>query len=156
MKLTKIILSFILVLGLAFACKSEKKELKEATEEAIEAVEETAEEVAEEAEEVAEEAEEVAEEVAEEAEEVAEEAMEEAKTQKLSVVYPKDTKLANEVEKSIIALFNENPTIEQHFYDAYGFAVFPVITKAGLGIGGAGGKGLVFENKTVRKSSKTF
>ena len=65
------------------------------------------------------------------------------------MVYPKDTKLANEVEKSIIALFNENPTIEQHFYDAYGFAVFPVITKAGLGIGGAGGKGLVFENKTV-------
>ena len=34
------------------------------------------------------------------------------------------------------------------------FVFFPKITKGGLGIGGAGGKGLVFDNKTVVGESK--
>ena len=43
----------------------------------------------------------------------------------------------------------------QSFYDnAYGIAVFPEITKAGLAIGGAGGKGVVYKNKEVVGTSK--
>jgi len=67
----------------------------------------------------------------------------------ISVVYPKDTKLAGEVNDAIKGLVAGNPALKSHFAKAYGYVVFPNITKAGLGIGGAGGKGLVFQNNTV-------
>lgn len=37
---------------------------------------------------------------------------------------------------------------------AYGYAVFPKITKAGIGIGGAAGRGVVYQDTTVIGSSK--
>jgi len=51
-------------------------------------------------------------------------------------------------------LVDGNPEMDAYFHKAYGFAVFPKITKGGLGIGGAGGKGLVFDNKTVIGESR--
>ncbi|MGB5386077.1 MAG: lipid-binding SYLF domain-containing protein [Eudoraea sp.] len=43
----------------------------------------------------------------------------------------------------------------QSFKDkAYGYAIYPKITKAGLVIGGAGGKGLVYKGKQIVASSK--
>jgi len=145
MKLLKTFLAIVLIFGLAISCKSEKKEAQEAAEEVIEAVEDATEETQEAVEEDVEEAE-VA---AEEAEEAAEEVVQEAETKAITVYYPKDTELANEVDKAIKRLIADNPTIEKHFHSAYGYVVFPVITKAGLGVGGAGGKGLVFEKNTV-------
>jgi lipid-binding SYLF domain-containing protein len=38
-----------------------------------------------------------------------------------------------------------DPTIDSFFQRAYGYAIFPEITKGGLGIGGAQGDGTVFE-----------
>lgn len=38
-----------------------------------------------------------------------------------------------------------DPTIDSFFQKAYGYAIFPEITKGGLGIGGAQGDGTVFE-----------
>ena len=38
-----------------------------------------------------------------------------------------------------------DPGMDAFFKDAYGYAVFPEITKGGIGIGGAGGDGTVFE-----------
>lgn len=73
----------------------------------------------------------------------------EAKDAKISVVYPKDPKLVDEVEKAIKHLVTDNPSLKEYFQKAYGFVVFPVITKAGLGIGGAGGKGLTFQTQSV-------
>ncbi len=35
-----------------------------------------------------------------------------------------------------------------------GYAIFPKITKAGLVVGGAGGKGLVYQNKVIKGTSK--
>src|SRR5262249_62211890 len=35
--------------------------------------------------------------------------------------------------------------MDSFFNNAYGYAVFPKITKAGIGIGGAGGDGTVFQ-----------
>ena len=148
----------MLVGALIFACKSEKKDASEAVEDAVEAVSDAADETADAVEEGAEDAgdavEEAAEDVgdaAEDAGEAVEEAVEEATSEekKLVVYYPRDSKLANETEKAIKRLYQSNPTIQKHFYDAHGFAVYPVITKGGLGIGGAGGKGLVFENYKV-------
>ena len=154
MNFMKRFFTLMLVGALIFACKSEKKEASEAAEDAVEAVSEAAEETADAAEEGAEATEEATEEAAEEAAEEgaeAEDAAEEAAAdeKKLVVYYPRDSKLANETEKAIKRLYESNPTIQQHFYDAHGFVVYPVITKGGLGIGGAGGKGLVFEDYKV-------
>ena len=150
MKLFKTFLAIVLIFGLTFSCKSEKKDVQEAAEEAIEAVEETAEDVQEAAEEAVEEVEEAVEEAAE----AVEEGVQEAGAKAISVYYPMATELANEVDKAIKRLVADNPTIEKHFHEAYGYVIFPVITKAGLGVGGAGGKGLVFEkNKVVGSAS---
>ena len=52
---------------------------------------------------------------------------------------------------TIIALekFKQMPELDPYFQDAKGYAVFPNIGKAGFGIGGARGKGEVFQNGTV-------
>lgn len=70
------------------------------------------------------------------------------------VNYPKDTELASEVEAAIKEIIETHPELKVEFKKAYGFAVYPKITKAGLGIGGAGGKGLVFEKNAVIGLSK--
>ena len=144
----------LLLLGsLIFACKSDKKDaVSEAAEDAVEAVEDAGEAAADAVEEGAEAVGDAVEEGADAVEDAAdavEDAVDAASEKSLVVHYPRDSKLANETEKAIITLYQSNPTIKQHFYDAHGFAVYPVITKGGLGIGGAGGKGLVFENYKV-------
>ena len=142
----------LMLLGaLIFACKSEKKEASEVAEDAVEAVSDAAEETADAVEEGAEAAGEAVEEAAEEAGEAVEEAVEEATSEekKLVVYYPRDSKLANETEEAIKELYKSNPSIKEHFENTHAFAVYPKITKGGLGVGGAGGKGLVFENYRV-------
>lgn len=66
-----------------------------------------------------------------------------------TVNYPKDTELAGKVDATIKSLLANHPELESDFDNAYGYAIFPEVTKAGLGVGGAGGKGLVFENSNV-------
>lgn len=66
-----------------------------------------------------------------------------------TVDYAKNTELADLVDSTIKSLIKNHPELESEFSKAYGYAIFPKITKAGLGIGGAGGKGLVFENNAV-------
>src|SRR4026209_1998832 len=44
-----------------------------------------------------------------------------------------------------IAVFKDSPGSALFFDKAYGYAVFPTIGKAGLGVGGAHGTGRVFE-----------
>ena len=151
MNFMKRFFTLMLVGALIFACKSEKKEASEAAEDAVEAVSEAADDTADAVEEGAEATGDAVEEAAEDAGDSAEEAVEEATSEekKLVVYYPRDSKLANETEEAIKELYKSNPTIQQHFYDAYGFAVYPKITKGGLGVGGAGGKGLVFEDYKV-------
>lgn len=150
----KLLFAVMLVSAVAFSCKSEKKDATEAVETAVEETTEAVEEGAEATSEEASEAEAVAEEAASEVAEEATEAAEAVSEKKITVVFPKDTKLQEEVKEAMKALASENPEIEAHFYKEYAFAVFPKITKAGLGIGGAGGHGLVFDNKTVIGESK--
>ena len=40
---------------------------------------------------------------------------------------------------------NADPSIEAFFNNSHGYAIFPEITKGAVGIGGAGGDGVVFE-----------
>jgi len=53
--------------------------------------------------------------------------------------------------KTIEALnkFKKIPSLKPYFKKAKGYAVFPTISKAGIGIGGARGKGEVFEKDEV-------
>lgn len=152
MKLMKIIFTMILVCSLAFSCKSDKKEA------AVDAVEEAAEEsgetVSEESSEAVEEDAEATSEGDIETDEAVEEAGEVVAEKSITVIFPKDSKLQNETKDAIKELIDGNPEIEAHFHSAYGFAVFHKITKGGLGIGGAGGHGLVFDDKTVIGESK--
>ena len=155
MKLMKLLFAVMLVSAIAFSCKSEKKEAGEAVDAAVEetseAVEETSDAVEEEGAEVM--SEETSEAV-DAVEEVAEEVTEAVAEKKITVVFPKDTKLQNEVKASLAEFAKSNPKVEAHLHTAYAFAFFPKITKGGLGIGGAGGKGLVFDDKSVIGESK--
>lgn len=53
--------------------------------------------------------------------------------------------LHDEVQTTIRAFIRQDPAIEDHFQDAYGFAVFPSVGKGGAIIGGAWGRGEVYE-----------
>ena len=51
--------------------------------------------------------------------------------------------------KETIELFNKSEAVQPFFKNSYGYAVFPIIGKGGLFIGGAFGKGQVYKNGTV-------
>jgi len=165
MKLMKLLFTVMLVSAIAFSCKSEKKEAGEAIDDAVEETTEAASDAADAVVDAASDAADAVEEgadavgdAASDAVDAAGEAVEEVAAavteKKITVVFPKDTKLQNEVKASLTEFAKSNPKVEAHLHTAYAFAFFPKITKGGLGIGGAGGKGLVFDNKTVIGESK--
>lgn len=139
MKLFKIIIAVFLLTVITVSCKNDKKE-EAAPDETV------TEEVVVEEKVVTPEAEEVVEE-----ETAASEGAETAASEgaEISIVYPKDAELVDETGKALKRLVEDNPEMKGHFNSAYGFVIFPVITKGGLVVGGAGGKGLTFENKSV-------
>lgn len=60
---------------------------------------------------------------------------------------PEDKKsaLMKKSTEAMNAFLKNDPTLEAYFKKAYGYAVFPSITKAGALIGGARGKGVVYK-----------
>jgi lipid-binding SYLF domain-containing protein len=54
-----------------------------------------------------------------------------------------------DVARAILDVQNSDPGIEKFFSGAAGYAVFPKVGKAGMGIGGAHGKGLVIVGDQV-------
>lgn len=58
---------------------------------------------------------------------------------------------ASEVEdySSTIKLYQESPQVQLYFENAYGYAILPTVGKAGLGVGGAYGKGQVYRGGKV-------
>ena len=51
-------------------------------------------------------------------------------------------------EKALISMIEKAPKLQSFKDKAYGYAVFPKITKGAIGIGGAGGKGIVYKGDT--------
>ena len=116
MKLIKLLFTLMLVSAIAFSCKSDKKEaavdaVEEAAEETDEAVSETADAVEEGAEATSEEAAEAAESADEATEEATEEVTEVVAEKKITVVFPRDTKLQNEVKTSLTDFAKSNPKV---------------------------------------------
>jgi len=58
---------------------------------------------------------------------------------------------------AVIARFKEkDPDLAKTFREAYGYAVFPTVGKGGIGIGGARGKGYVYEQgRLIGRSTLT-
>jgi len=74
----------------------------------------------------------------------------------MSGVHPVAAQSESEVQAVIEGFKEGDPGIQGWFSDAYGYVVFPSVGKAGFGIGGARGKGLVYERgKLVGKSTLT-
>ena len=57
---------------------------------------------------------------------------------------------SHEEVQEVIQKFEEgDPGMQAWFREAYGYAVFPSVGKGGIGIGGAHGKGLVYEQQQL-------
>jgi lipid-binding SYLF domain-containing protein len=62
--------------------------------------------------------------------------------------------LEKDANKALNEMMKRSPKLKTYYDKAYGYVVYPKVTKAGLGIGGAGGKGIVYKNhKAVASSS---
>lgn len=61
--------------------------------------------------------------------------------------------LEQDANKALNSMMEKAPKLKAFYDKAYGYAVFPKITKAGIGIGGAGGKGIVYKNHVAIGSS---
>ena len=74
----------------------------------------------------------------------------------IAVAHPALAQSDAEVQEVIKKFEDGDPGMQAWFREAYGYAVFPSVGKAGFGIGGARGKGLVYEQrKLVGKSTLT-
>jgi len=58
-----------------------------------------------------------------------------------------------ESREALNEMIKESPRLRVFKNKAYGYVVFPRVTKAGIGIGGAAGRGVVFKNHQVVGSS---
>jgi lipid-binding SYLF domain-containing protein len=64
-----------------------------------------------------------------------------------------DPELASKSKEALDEMIKDSPKLNSFQEKSYGYAVFPRITKAGLGIGGATGNGIVYKNKEIVGSS---
>jgi len=62
--------------------------------------------------------------------------------------------LEKDCQETLSQMIKDAPKLQTFKDKAYGYAVYPKITKAGLVIGGAGGEGVVYKGGAVMGSSK--
>jgi lipid-binding SYLF domain-containing protein len=55
-----------------------------------------------------------------------------------------------------IEVFKKSPAVQLFFENAYGYAVFPIVGKVGVGIGGAYGKGQVYRREQVTGTARLY
>lgn len=72
----------------------------------------------------------------------------------MSVPAAEQTKLDQNVADTIQLFKNSDSNMEKLFQSAVGYAVFPEIGKTGIGIGGAEGRGQLFENGQLTGKTK--
>lgn len=54
--------------------------------------------------------------------------------------------LIEDSEKALAEMIEQQPKLKSYKDKSYGYAVFPKVTKGAFGVGGAGGKGIVYKN----------
>ena len=67
----------------------------------------------------------------------------------LTTTLPAHAQSDKEVQEVIQEFEKGDPGMKGWFADAYGYAVFPSVGKGAIGVGGARGKGLVYERGTL-------
>ena len=65
-----------------------------------------------------------------------------------------DPEAESNCEETIKAFKDKNGKFDAYFKEAYGYAIFPSIGKGAIGIGGAHGKGLVYEQSEIIGETK--
>lgn len=65
-----------------------------------------------------------------------------------------DGELISEGQTALNQMFEKAPELQAKVNAAYGYAIFPEIKKAGLIIGGAGGKGVVYRGGAITGEAK--
>jgi lipid-binding SYLF domain-containing protein len=69
---------------------------------------------------------------------------------------PEDQEINGKAAQAIADFKNKDPGMKVFFREAYGYAIFPTVGKAGIGIGGAFGKGEVYrQGKLLGSTSLT-
>src|SRR5688572_5560042 len=66
----------------------------------------------------------------------------------------KDKKIAVDCDSAKAEFLRSDPTLQNVFESAYGYAMLPNIGKAALGVGGASGNGIVYEQGKMVGSTK--
>jgi lipid-binding SYLF domain-containing protein len=56
-----------------------------------------------------------------------------------------DSELIHDAQATVETFRKKDPDLEKFFKSAVGWAVFPTVGKGGIGVGGAGGTGVLFE-----------
>jgi lipid-binding SYLF domain-containing protein len=66
-----------------------------------------------------------------------------------AMVSARDSRESEEAQakESKAAFIKTDPGLSNHFKDAYGYVIFPNIGKGALGVGAAGGQGVVYEKQ---------
>jgi len=62
--------------------------------------------------------------------------------------------LKDNADEALSNMLEESPKLETFKNKAHAYVVFPKVTKAGIGIGGAAGRGIVYKDGNVIGSSK--
>jgi len=62
----------------------------------------------------------------------------------------------NDVYTRTLQVFKDSPAVQEFFNSSYGYAVFPIIGKAGWIVGGSYGKGLVYRNEDITGKVSVF
>jgi lipid-binding SYLF domain-containing protein len=72
----------------------------------------------------------------------------------VAVAAAESERLDTDVQDAMHRFQQSNPRIQRLFNEAYGYAVFPAVDKGAVGIGGAEGRGQVFENGALVGKAK--
>lgn len=62
--------------------------------------------------------------------------------------------LVKDSKAALDKMIEKTPKLQTLYDESYGYAVFPTVTKGGIGIGGAVGKGVVYQNHEIVGSSQ--
>jgi lipid-binding SYLF domain-containing protein len=62
--------------------------------------------------------------------------------------------LIRESKEALAKMIKKSPSLQSYYDQSYGYTVFPKVTKAGISLGVAAGKGIVFKNHLAIRISK--
>jgi lipid-binding SYLF domain-containing protein len=65
-----------------------------------------------------------------------------------------NTQPTQETKDVLVKMMKKSPSLQSYYDQSYGYAIFPKVTKVGVSLGFAAGKGIVFKNHVAISLSK--